>query len=85
MAVITVQLTTRTNSQVNEPLLYKVGHDYEVVTNIRRAQVSDDYGFVEVDIEGSLEEVQRAVAWLHTTGLQVSAVQRSVGKDTDNL
>jgi hypothetical protein len=59
--------------------------DFDVVTNIRRAQVTEDYGFVEVDIEGALEEVQRAVSWLHTTGLNVSAKQRSVGKDTENL
>lgn len=85
MAVITVQITTRTSDQVNAPLLYRVGKDYNVVTNIRRAQVTEDFGFVEVDIEGSLEEVQRAVSFLHQTGYQVSAQQRSVGTDTDNL
>ena len=85
MAVITVQINTRTSDQVNEPIIYRLGKDYNVVTNIRRAQVNDDYGFVEVDIEGSLEEVQRAISWLHTTGLHINAVQRSVGKDTVNL
>ena len=85
MAVITVQISTRTSDQVKEPIIYRLGKDFDVVTNIRRAQVTDDYGFVEVDIEGSLEEVQRAVSWLHTTGLQVDALQRSVGVNQDNL
>ena len=53
--------------------------------NIRRAQVTEDYGFVEVDIEGALEEVQRAISWLMTTGLHIHANQRSVGTDTVNL
>lgn len=85
MAAITVQISTRTPDQVDQPIIYRLGKDYDVVTNIRRAQVTEDYGFIEVEIEGSLEEVQRAISWLHTTGLHVDAVQRSVGKDTVNL
>lgn len=77
MPVITVQLTA-TKDQVDQPILYRLGKDFHVVYNIRRAQITEDYGFVEVDIEGPLEEVQRAIAWLTTTGLRVNAQQRSV-------
>lgn len=85
MPVITVQINSRNSAQVKEPILYRLGKDFDVVTNIRRAQVTEDYAFLEVDIEGSLEEVQRAISWLHTTGLHVDARQRSVGNDTENL
>ncbi len=85
MAVIQVQISTRTSDQVKEPIIYRLGRDFNVVPNIRRANVTEDYGFVEVDLEGSLEEVQRAISWLMTTGLTINAQQRSVGKDTDNL
>ena len=78
MSVITVQITSRTSDQVRQPILYRLGKDFDVVTNIRRAQITDDYGFAEVDIEGSLEEVQRAISWLMTTGLNIDALQRSV-------
>jgi hypothetical protein len=84
MPTITVQIQTRTKDQVSEPILYRVGKDFHVVTNIRRAQVSEDSGYIEVDIEGALEEVQRAISWLKTTGLSVSARQRAVG-DGSNL
>ncbi len=78
MSVITVQIESRTSDQVRQPILYRLGKDFDVVTNIRRAQITDDYGFAEVDIEGSLEEVQRAISWLMTTGLHINALQRSV-------
>lgn len=78
MPVITVQITSRTSEQVRQPILYRLGKDFDVVTNIRRAQVTDDYGFIEADIEGSLEEVQRAISWLMTTGLNINTLQRSV-------
>jgi hypothetical protein len=85
MALITVEISTRTPDQANEPVIYRLGRDFNVVANIRRAQVTEDYAFLEIDLEGELEEVQRAVSWLHTTGLNVAAIQRSVGKDTANL
>ncbi len=84
MPAITVRIATRTPDQAREPIIYRLGKDFHVVTNIRRASLSEEGGFVEVEIEGTLEAVQRAIAWLHTTGLHVEALQRSVG-DGGNL
>jgi len=84
MPVNTVRITTRTAEQADQPIVYRLGKDYGVVTNIRRAQIGPEGGFMELDLEGALEEVQRAIAWLHTTGLSVDARQRSVG-DGSNL
>lgn len=84
MPVITVHIATRTAEQAGQPILYRLGKDFQVVTNLRRAALSEEGGYVEVDIEGSLEEVQRAVAWLNTTGLSIDAKQRSV-HDGSNL
>lgn len=84
MAVIQVRIATRTPEQAREPIVHRIGHDFRVVTNIRRAQVSEEGGFLDIDIEGALPEVQRAIAWLKTTGLSISANERSVG-DGSNL
>jgi hypothetical protein len=84
MAIIQVRIATRTADQAQEPIVHRIGHDFRVVTNIRRAQVSEEGGFVDLDIEGALPEVQRAIAWLKTTGLSVEAQERSVG-DGSNL
>ena len=46
---------------------------------IRKANVDEDFGWMQIELEGPLEEVQRATAWLHTTGLHVDPLQRSVG------
>lgn len=83
MALIQVHITA-TKDQVGEPILYRLAKDFNVVTNVRRAQVEEDYAFVAVDIEGSLSEVQRAIAWLQTTGLHIDPQERSVS-DRGNL
>ena len=85
MPAIKVSLSTRSAEQAQAPIISRLAKEYNVTVNIKRAQVTDDYGQMELLLDGDLEQVQRAISWLHTTGLNVSASDRSVGVDTDNL
>jgi hypothetical protein len=81
---IYVRLTTVSSAQGQTPLLYRVGKDFDAVVNIERAAFDEESGFVEITLSGPLAEVQRAIAYLHTTGIQVNPRQRSV-TDYGNL
>ncbi len=85
MASITVRITTRTPQQVCEPIMYRLVQKFLITPNILRAEVNEEKGFLELELSGELEEVQRTIAWLNTTGLYIDAIQRSFGKDTVNL
>jgi hypothetical protein len=80
MAMTSIDLTlTAQKQQIGEPWIWRLSRDFNVKVYIRRANVDPDFGWIEITLEGPLEEVQRATAWLHTTGLHVDPVQRSVG------
>ncbi len=64
--------------QVDQPWITRLIRQFDVEVNIRRAHVDRDAGWLEIEMEGPTEEIQRATAWLHTTGLHVDPVQRSV-------
>lgn len=64
---------------VAEPWLWRLGQDFKVRVNIVKANVDSDFGWVHVQLEGPVEEIQRATAWLMTTGMHVEAQQRAVG------
>ena len=82
---IDVRIATVAPEQDSAPVLYRVGKDFDVVVNIDRAEFDDEEGgYVEVAISGGLSEVQRAIAYLHTTGLHIYPRQRSV-TDYSNL
>lgn len=51
---------------VQEPLLYQINRSFDVVVNIRGASVSDDGGFIALELEGEEEEVQRVLDYLQT-------------------
>lgn len=64
---------------VSEAWLWRLAKDFAVKVNIRKANIDIDYGWVQVELEGPVEEIQRATAWLMTTGLHVEAQRRAVG------
>jgi len=71
-------LITATAEQVKEPFLWRLGKDYNVVVNIKRANFTEDGGYAYVELEGSVEEIQRATAWLQTTGMIIEPEDRSL-------
>jgi ABC-type methionine transport system ATPase subunit len=65
--------------QVAEPWIWRLCRDFPIKVNIKRANVGGDFGSMLLDLEGSVEELQRATAWLMTTGLRVEAMTRAMG------
>ena len=42
---------------VAEPITYNLGHQFNVVTNIRRADVAKDRGWIVLELDGEEEDV----------------------------
>ena len=63
---------------VKQPVIYKLGHDYEIVTSIRRADVREDTGWVILELEGEDAEIERGLAWIGTTGVRVDLVSGDI-------
>ena len=56
---------------IQEPLIYQVGHQFEVVTNIRMADVDRNVGWVVLELEGDDDEIVRALDWFRTKGVRI--------------
>ena len=63
---------------VREPIIYRLGKDFDLVTNIRRADVRSDLGWVILEIDGSDAEIQRGLDWVGTTGVRVDPIAGDV-------
>ena len=61
-----------TQSLVKEPLLYLLARKFDIVTNIRAASVTDEGGFVVLDVEGDDAIIKEAVEYLAEQGIHVS-------------
>jgi molybdopterin converting factor small subunit len=56
---------------IREPIIFRIGHDFKVVTNIHGASVSDSVGLVALEMQGEPKELDRAIAWLKGKGVKV--------------
>lgn len=63
---------------IKEPIIYEVGQKFKVVTNIRRANVDENVGWVVLGLEGDEREIERAIEYLRGRGVKVSPVTRDV-------
>ena len=63
---------------VKEPVIYYLGRDFNVITNIRRADVQEDVGWVVLELEGEEAEIKRGLEWVGSTGVRVDSVSGAV-------
>lgn len=56
---------------IREPVIYRMGHEFAVVTNIRMADVDETIGWVVLELEGDEPEVDRALEWARQQGVRV--------------
>jgi len=59
---------------IREPIIYNLGQQFKVVTNIRRADVSESKGWVVLELEGEEEEIERGIGWVVSKGVRVDPV-----------
>ena len=78
MASIDVNITAR-KEQVEQPWIWRLGSEFDIKVNIVKANIDSDFGWVQLQLDGPLEEIQRSIAWLMTTGMHVESLQRAVG------
>ena len=63
---------------IKVPVIYELGKQFSIVTNVRRADVSDDRGWVVLELEGDLEEIERGLEWVAAQGVRVDPVQGDI-------
>src|SRR5260370_40031439 len=60
---------------VKEPVIYQLGRKFEIVTNIRRADVTRDQGWGLLAVTGEPEELDRGVEYLESRGVAVEPAE----------
>ncbi len=63
---------------IQEPIIYRLVKDFDIIVNIRRAEVKADHGWVVLELDGEEERLERGIAWLKAQGVQVDPIERDV-------
>jgi hypothetical protein len=63
---------------ITEPVVYTMGKQFEVVTNIRGGEISGDSGWLYIELAGEDDEIDRAISWAIDTGIRVDPVEGDI-------
>ncbi len=64
--------------KIPEPILYEIGHEYKVIPSIRRADVRETTGWMDVEFSGETDEIDRAIEGLRQKGCMVDPIELNV-------
>jgi ABC-type methionine transport system ATPase subunit len=64
--------------RVQEPIIYQLGRDFKVVTNIRKANVTESEGWVDLELTGESDEIEKAIEALGKKGVRVDPIEGNV-------
>ena len=63
---------------ITDPLIYRLGQKFQVITNIRRADVRENMGWVVLELIGDEAEIERSLEWVTQAGVRVDPVSGDV-------
>ncbi|MBI2934321.1 MAG: NIL domain-containing protein [Chloroflexi bacterium] len=67
-------LLTFPEKLITEPIIYNLSAKFNVIFNIRRADVTEDKGWVLLELDGDPDSIQKGLDWATRKGVEVTTV-----------
>ena len=59
---------------ITEPIIYNLGQQFKIVTNIRQADLTEDRGWIVLELDGEDQDIEAGIAWAISRGVRVDPV-----------
>ena len=56
---------------IKQPLMGRLVREFDVLPNIRRANITESVGWIVCELGGEQAQVEKALEWLNNAGVQV--------------
>ena len=63
---------------LHRPVIDQLGKQFNIVTNIRCADISDSHGWVAMELQGDARDIQLALDWAYQQGFHLEPVDIAV-------
>ena len=64
--------------KIKRPIIWELGHKFDIVTDIRQASVNDEVGIVCLELDGPRAAINAGISWLEKSGVKVEPVEINV-------
>jgi len=62
----------------SEPVIYNISQQFHLVTNIHRANATEERGWIEVELEGEKKNIEAGIAWAIAKGIRVNPLNEDI-------
>lgn len=59
----------------SEPIIYNIGLQFNLVTNICQADLTGDQGWVILELDGEDKNIEDGMAWAMSKGVRVATIR----------
>ncbi|HTB21111.1 MAG TPA: NIL domain-containing protein [bacterium] len=63
---------------VGKPVLYELVKRFDLVPNIKRANITQAFGYIQLELKGSVANMEAAMSYLKKVGVGVSPIEKDV-------
>jgi len=63
---------------IREPIIHNLGHQFNIVTNIHLADISEDIGWVVLELEGEEKDIEEGIAWATSKGMRIDPADEDI-------
>jgi len=67
-------ILTFTLGSSSEPIIYNIGQQFNIVTNIRQAELAEDRGWIILELDGEDSDIEAGIAWAISKGVRVDPI-----------
>jgi hypothetical protein len=65
---------------IKEPIIHNLGQQFNIVTNIQSADISEDRGWAVLELEGEEGDIEEGIAWATSKGMRVDPAGEDIGE-----
>jgi ABC-type methionine transport system ATPase subunit len=69
---------TYPTERIQEPIIYSISKNFDLISNIRRAEVTEKVGWVVLELEGEQSKIDAALVWVKDQGVRVDPVEGDI-------
>lgn len=66
------------HEQIPDPVICQVAKKFDIIFSIRRANVTHEAGWMDLQIEGTEEEIERAIAYMQQRNVRVDPIEGDI-------
>jgi len=67
-------MLTFSSETITEPIIYTLGQQFKVTTNIRQADMAEDKGWIVLELDGENQDIEAGITWVISKGVRVDPI-----------